>query len=99
MFQEHRIGNISFRPAIDPTGHTKAKLNIGGIALTLQQATWNDLVSLTETVGKIEMREAEEEKEAIETSTDVEVKETTKENAMEVEETTEEKEDDTELTS
>lgn len=30
MPQEHRIGNISFREAIDPTGHTKAKTNIGG---------------------------------------------------------------------
>jgi len=39
MLQEHRIGNISFREAIDPTGHLKAKLNIGGVALTLQQAT------------------------------------------------------------
>jgi hypothetical protein len=99
MLQEHRIGNISFRKAIDPAGYIKAKLNIGGIAISLQQATWNDLVSLTEMIGKLEMKEAEEEKETIETSTDVEVEETTKESAMEVEETTEENEDDTELTS
>jgi len=81
----------------------RVSLRIGGIGLTIQQNTWNDLVTLAEKVGKLEKKEAEEEKEenktTIEHSTDFEVEETTKENTMEVEETTEEKEDDTELTS
>ncbi len=88
MFQEHRFGNISFKEAIGPAGHTKAKLNIGGIALTLRQSTWNDLVSLAEEVGKIETKETKEEKEeneTIEHSTDVEVEEKTEENEVDSE--------------
>lgn len=85
MLQEHRIGNISFKEAIDPAGYTKAKLNIGGIALKLQRTTWNDLVSLAEGVGKLETKEEKEEKEVIEHSTDVEVEEKTEENEVDSE--------------
>jgi hypothetical protein len=48
MLNETSIGNVSFRniPAEKRIG-----LRIGGVGLTLQQNTWNDLVRLAEDVG------------------------------------------------
>jgi hypothetical protein len=50
MLNETSIGNVSFRniPAEKRVG-----LRIGGLGLTLQQNTWNDLVRLTGDIGVI----------------------------------------------
>jgi hypothetical protein len=50
MLNETSIGNVSFRniPAEKRIG-----LRIGGVGLTLQQNTWNDLVRLTGDIGVI----------------------------------------------
>lgn len=48
MLNETSIGNVSFRSM--PEGK-RVSLRIGGIGLTIQQNTWNDLVRLAEDVG------------------------------------------------
>ena len=50
MLNESSVGNVSFRniPAEKRIG-----LRIGGVGLTLQQNTWNDLVRLAGDIGVI----------------------------------------------
>ena len=51
MLNESSVGNISFRsmPAEKRVG-----LRIGGLGLTLQQNTWNDLVRLAGNIGIVQ---------------------------------------------
>jgi hypothetical protein len=51
MLNETSIGNVSFRSM--PEGK-RVSLRIGGIGLTIQQNTWNDLVRLAEDVGIVQ---------------------------------------------
>jgi hypothetical protein len=67
MLNESSVGNVSFRniPAEKRVG-----LRIGGVGLTLQQNTWNNLVRLTEDIGIVQPEvevevEAEVEAEAM----------------------------------
>lgn len=48
MLNESSVGNISFRSM---PAEKRVSLRIGGIGLTIQQNTWNDLVRLAEDVG------------------------------------------------
>jgi hypothetical protein len=48
MQNECSIGNVSFRNIPE---ERRVGLRIGGVGLTLQQNTWNDLVRLAEDVG------------------------------------------------
>lgn len=70
------VGNITFRniPAEKKVG-PRVGLRIGGIGLTIQQNTWNDLVRLARNIGEIRPNEAVVADEMVEAEEIIEVEE------------------------
>ena len=48
MLNETSIGNVSFR---NIPAEKRVSLRIGGVGITLQQNTWNNLVRIAEDIG------------------------------------------------
>jgi hypothetical protein len=61
MLNEYTFANVSFR---NIPAEKRVSLRIGGVGITLQQNTWNDLVRLAEDIG-IVRPDAESQSDAI----------------------------------